>query len=167
LHFPSDDRRDWTAQQRVDEIVRWSKIVASPEGLSRIHREILADLGDRLLRDSPHTDAGRAQAELQRTELASLRTELERQRASFNTELEMERAARRTVESDLDAGRAPAEQRRTELASIRAELEKERAVRSTAESNLDEIRASTSWRMTRPLRAAVDRFRRLKSRPGA
>src|SRR5262245_35471389 len=49
LHFPSPDRRDWEPQRRAEELERWSAIIADPDGLVQIHRQILAELGERLL----------------------------------------------------------------------------------------------------------------------
>src|SRR6185437_2643404 len=52
LHFPSPDRCDWSPQQRAEEMRRWSEIVARPDYAVRIWRDLLPDLGDRLLRQS-------------------------------------------------------------------------------------------------------------------
>jgi Glycosyl transferase family 2 len=49
LHFPSPARREWEPQRRAAELKRWSEIIARPDGVLRVYREILAELGDRLL----------------------------------------------------------------------------------------------------------------------
>jgi hypothetical protein len=57
LHFPSPDRREWEPQRRAAELKRWTDIIAQPDGLLHIHRQILAELGERLLARSMK-DAG-------------------------------------------------------------------------------------------------------------
>jgi hypothetical protein len=52
LHFPAQDRRCWTAQQRAAELARWTDIIASPDGTTRICHEILIELNTRLLESS-------------------------------------------------------------------------------------------------------------------
>jgi GalNAc5-diNAcBac-PP-undecaprenol beta-1,3-glucosyltransferase len=52
LHFLTSERHGWTQQQRANELERWSAIIAAPDGMTRIIRGVLADLGDRLLEQS-------------------------------------------------------------------------------------------------------------------
>jgi GalNAc5-diNAcBac-PP-undecaprenol beta-1,3-glucosyltransferase len=52
LHFPSPDRRDWAPERRAAELARWTKIIAGGDGLARIYRDILAEMGERLLAQS-------------------------------------------------------------------------------------------------------------------
>jgi GalNAc5-diNAcBac-PP-undecaprenol beta-1,3-glucosyltransferase len=52
LHFSSSDRRDWTPEQRAEELRHWTEIIESPEYAARIWRDVMPDLGDRLLCDS-------------------------------------------------------------------------------------------------------------------
>jgi glycosyltransferase involved in cell wall biosynthesis len=52
LHFPSLDRRGWTPAGRAAELERWARIIAGSHGAARIYRDILADMGDRLLAQS-------------------------------------------------------------------------------------------------------------------
>jgi glycosyltransferase involved in cell wall biosynthesis len=54
LQFPAKDRRDWAPQQRADELARWTEIIASPDGTTRICHEILGELKGRLLHSSVH-----------------------------------------------------------------------------------------------------------------
>jgi glycosyltransferase involved in cell wall biosynthesis len=50
LHFPSPDRRDWIPPRRAAELARWTEIIGNSG--SRVYRDILADMGDRLLAQS-------------------------------------------------------------------------------------------------------------------
>jgi hypothetical protein len=49
LHFPAPDRRNWTEQQRVDELARWTDIIARPDGREHVCRAMLRTFGDLLL----------------------------------------------------------------------------------------------------------------------
>jgi hypothetical protein len=49
LHFSSADRRDWTPEQRAEELRHWTHIIESPDFAVRIWRDVMPDLGDRLL----------------------------------------------------------------------------------------------------------------------
>jgi Glycosyl transferase family 2 len=49
LHFASSDRTGWTPEQRAEELRRWTQIIESPDYAMRIWRDLLPDLGDRLL----------------------------------------------------------------------------------------------------------------------
>jgi hypothetical protein len=49
LHFPAPDRRNWTEQQRVDELARWTDIIARPGGREHVCRAMLRTFGDLLL----------------------------------------------------------------------------------------------------------------------
>jgi hypothetical protein len=52
LHFPSSDRHDWTPEQRAEELRHWTEIIESPDYAVRIWRDLMPDLGDRLLSQS-------------------------------------------------------------------------------------------------------------------
>jgi glycosyltransferase involved in cell wall biosynthesis len=49
LHFSSEDRRGWTPHERADELRRWTEIIEGPDWAARILRDVMPDLGDRLL----------------------------------------------------------------------------------------------------------------------
>jgi len=49
LHFPSSERHGWTLEQRAEELRHWTQIIESPDYAVRIWRDLLPDLGDRLL----------------------------------------------------------------------------------------------------------------------
>ncbi len=63
LHFPTPDRRDWTMQRRADELERWSRIIAGGDAAARLCRDILTDMGDRLLQQDLKTMRERATIE--------------------------------------------------------------------------------------------------------
>ena len=42
-------RRDWTPERRAEELRHWTQIIESPDYAVRIWRDVLPDLGDRLL----------------------------------------------------------------------------------------------------------------------
>jgi glycosyltransferase involved in cell wall biosynthesis len=52
LYFSSVDRRSWTAEQRADELRRWTEIIETQDWAARLLRDVLPDLGDRLLRQA-------------------------------------------------------------------------------------------------------------------
>ena len=52
LHFASSDRRDWTPARRADELRHWTEIIESSDYAAHIWRDVLPDLGDRLLLQS-------------------------------------------------------------------------------------------------------------------
>jgi hypothetical protein len=110
LHFSAPHRRDWSPQQRADELARWSQMVAEPDGVIQIYRAVLADLGRRLLQDS-----------IQRIDAL----------ASY----------------EADTG-----ERERELKSALDALERERQAHLSAAGERDALLASTSWRMTKPIR---------------
>jgi GalNAc5-diNAcBac-PP-undecaprenol beta-1,3-glucosyltransferase len=62
LHFPAQDRLDWTPSARADELRRWTTVLERPDGTARLWDDLLADLGERLLqralRDRATRDGG-------------------------------------------------------------------------------------------------------------
>lgn len=52
LHFPAADRRGWTDAQRIDELTRWSRIMAAPDGREQVYRAMLGTFAGILLERS-------------------------------------------------------------------------------------------------------------------
>ena len=135
LHFPAPDRKHWPPGRRAAELKEWSAIMASPDGMGRIARDLLPDLGDRLLRQSLD-DRG------VRDELAKACGELEAAHGRAIVELTAARDRQAALESRLAA---------------------ERSVRLAAERERDALLSSKARRLTAPLRAAIHALKRLKS----
>ena len=141
LHFPKAGRKGWTGRQRADELSRWTDLLARPDASQHVFREVLRSFGDTL----PRPGAANAP----------------------------------TIETDiLDAeSRAPMIERDILAAECRALMVERDALRRvrdalTAQRDAvlvkhDALLGSTSWRLTAPLRAALDMVRRLRSRQDA
>jgi GalNAc5-diNAcBac-PP-undecaprenol beta-1,3-glucosyltransferase len=179
LHFPAPDRRNWTDQQRVDELARWTEIIARPDGREHVYRAMLRTFGHVLLEQSlataqQHTAASaalereqtlRAKAQAERdaeqTQREAERTKAEAERNSEQTlraRAEAERDAEQTLRAKAQAER-DAEQ--TLRAKAQAERNTEQMLRAQAEAERDAIRESTFWRLTAPLRATINFFKGL------
>jgi hypothetical protein len=52
LHFPDAERRGWSDRRRTQELSRWTKALASPDGNAQIFRQVFRTLGDTLLQQS-------------------------------------------------------------------------------------------------------------------
>lgn len=85
LHFPAPDRRDWTDARRTAELQRWTEIISAADGVVRVQRELLAELGDRLLQQDLH-DAAQHAAAVQALQdaLAIVRADLNESRAEVD-----------------------------------------------------------------------------------
>ena len=217
LAFPSPDRHDWTPQQRAEELRHWTQIIESPEYAVRIWRDVLPDLGDRLLRQSLRGPLSEVMAEHEaalareraekdafivrmkdlEAEVAAVRSAAADRIRELDSVLSAEKVAAvariRELEIQVDAiaeaaaaqaielqTRADAERsaaadrirsatgRIPELEMIvtahEAALTRERTLRAEAESERNAMLSSTFWRMTAPMRRAVNWLRRL--RPG-
>jgi hypothetical protein len=196
LHFPAPDRRKWTDQQRVDELARWTEIIARPDSREHVYRAMLRTFGDILLGQSSATvqqhaalsaalereetlraraqvepDAAqtvRAKAQAERSAERTLRAKAEAERNTEQTlraKAEAERNAERAqAEAERNAERAQAEaERKAEQAlRIKAEAERnaEQVLRAHAQAERDAIRQSNFWRLTAPLRATFNLFKR-------
>jgi hypothetical protein len=151
LHFPAPDRRDWTEQQRVDELARWTDIIARPDGRQHVYRAMLRTFGDLLL------EHGLTVTQQQAAAAAAAATALEREQA-LRAKVEGERDAEQTLRAKAEAER-DAEQR----VRIYAQAERDawQMLRAQAEAERDAMRESTFWRLTAPLRATINLFKGL------
>lgn len=141
LHFPKAARKGWTGRQRADELSRWMDLLARPDASQHVFREVLRSFGDTLLRP------GAVNAPMIEPDI-----------------LDAESRAP-TIERDILAAECRALMvERDALRRVRDALA---AQRDAALVKHDALLGSTSWRLTAPLRAALDTVRRLKSRQDA
>jgi len=165
LHFPAPDRRNWTEQQRVEELVRWTEMIARPDGMEHIYRAMLRTFGDILL------EHGLMVTQEQAAAAAALECE-QTLRAKAEGERDAEQALRTRAEAEWNAERAKAEALRTKAEAERdaermvrtyaqAERDAWQVLRAQAEAERDAMHASTFWRLTAPLRATINLFKRL------
>jgi len=189
LHFPAPDRRNWTDQQRVDELARWTEIIGRPDGREHVYRAMLRTFGDILLGQSSATvqqhaalsaalereETLRARAEIERDTAQTLRAKAQAERGAEQTlrakaeaELKAEQTLRANAEAERNAEhtlRANAEAERNAEHTLRARAQAERnaeqVLRAHAQAERDAIRQSTFWRLTAPLRATINLFKRL------
>jgi Glycosyl transferase family 2 len=210
LHFPAPDRRDWTDQQRVDELARWTEIIARPDGREHVYRAMLPTFADILLkhglamtqqhaalaaalereetlcaraqieRDTAQTMRATAQADRDAEQMLRAKAEAERDaEQTLRAKAEVERNVEQTLRAKAEAERnleqtlrAKAEAERNLEQTLRAKAEAARdadqtlrqraqAERAQAEAERDAIRRSTFWRLTAPMRATINLFRKL------
>jgi glycosyltransferase involved in cell wall biosynthesis len=188
LHFPAPDRRDWTPERRTEELRHWTKIIESPDYAVRIWRDILPALGSRLLsravNDQERKEFMARVAEVE-AEVAAVKVAAARQIADFQRVFDATREAAderirqlenqfdaltqaaaaqvRVLQTRFDAERSAATDRIRELErTLRAERVAAVA-RIQAESERNAMLSSTSWRITAPLRRAVNWLRRFTS----
>jgi hypothetical protein len=110
-----------------------------------------------------HGDRGAARRTVRRisSRLAEQTAELARLRAECEWRaVAMEQHERESLDH-AERSRELAERTRQDEQRHRAEISAQRAEISELESSLRDIRASTAWRMTGPVRATLDRIRRL------
>jgi flagellar biosynthesis GTPase FlhF len=141
LHFPAPDRRNWTDQQRVDELARWTEIIARPDGREHVYRAMLRTFGHILLEQSlatvqQHTAASAA---LEREQTLRAKAQAERdaeqtQREAERTKAEAERNSEQTLRARAETERA-AEQ--TQRAKAEAERDAEQTLRAKAQAERD------------------------------
>jgi GalNAc5-diNAcBac-PP-undecaprenol beta-1,3-glucosyltransferase len=187
LHFPAPDRRNWSDQQRVDELARWTDIIGRPDGRERVYRAILRTSGDILLEHGlaltqqhaalsaalEREETLRARAQVERDAAQVMRTKAQADRDAEHTlraRAEAEQAAEQTLRAKAEAERDAAQALRkktqaerdaeqTLRAKAEAERDVEQALRVQAEAERDAIRRSTFWRLTTPLRATINSFK--------
>jgi hypothetical protein len=210
LAFPSPDRHDWTPQQRAEELRHWTQIIESPDYAVRIWRDVLPDLGDRLLRQSLRGPLSEVMAEHEaalareraekdafivrmkdlEAEVAAVRSAAADRIRELESVLSAEKVAAvahiRDLEAEVAAVRSAAADRIRELDSVLS-AEKVAAVarireleiqvdaiaeaaaaqaielQTRADAERNAMLSSTSWRMTAPMRRAVNWLRRSRS----
>ena len=162
LHFGSSDRQGWTPGQRAEELRRWTQIVEAPDYAERIWRDLLPDLGDRLLSQVPHGALGeilaahdketlRVKAEEKafidrirelEAELAAMRAAAAAQVAKLQGEFDATRDASTTrikeLEGELAATRSAAA---AQIADVRAEFD---ATRDASIARIKELEAEVA-----------------------
>ena len=110
LHFSALDRdRDgWTPQQRVDELQQWTEIIEQPDYAARIWRDLLPDLGDRLLAQALEGPLGEVTAahEAVVTRMQSEQEALSARIAALEAELAAVRAGAGAQIADLNSAAA-------------------------------------------------------------
>jgi GalNAc5-diNAcBac-PP-undecaprenol beta-1,3-glucosyltransferase len=182
LHFPAPDRRSWTEQQRVDELARWTEIIARPNGREHVYRAMLRTFGDILLEHgltatqqhaAATAAAAAAAAALEREQTLRANAEAERDaeqtlRAKAEAEWNAEQTLRAKAEAERDAeqtlrAKVEAERDAEQIVRTKAQAERdtEQVLRAQAEAERDAMRESTFWRLTTPLRATINLFKGL------
>jgi GalNAc5-diNAcBac-PP-undecaprenol beta-1,3-glucosyltransferase len=132
LHFPAPDRRNWTPEQRTEELRRWMKVIESPDYAVRIWRDLMPDLGDRLLSQSLKERGPRLEAAEERVRQLEAQLDGEREAAvtrirELENQVDGEREAAvtriRELENQVEAVAEAASAQVTEL-QTRADAEK-------------------------------------------
>lgn len=113
LHFPAPDRRDWSAERRAAELQHWQTIIAGPDGAARIWRDVIPDMGDRVLRSM--LDERRKWQDMLAQERRQ-RARVEQQVVLQEQRLELEARWR----EEAQRGRAVAERELAQLVSSRS-----------------------------------------------
>ncbi len=176
LHFPSSDRQSWTPEQRAEELRHWTEIIESQDYAVRIWRDLMPDLGDRLLSQSLKERGPRLEAAEERVRQLETQLDAEREAAvarirELETQLDAEREAAvariRELENQVDAITQAASVQVIELqtragAERSAAIDRIRQLEMIIESERNAVLSSTSWRITIPLRWLVERLRRFK-----
>src|SRR3984893_2507277 len=140
LHFPAPDRRNWTPEQRTEELRRWMKVIESSDYAVRIWRDLLPDLGDRLLSQSLKERGPR---------LAAAEERVGQLEAQLNGEQEAAVTRIRELENQVDAITEAASAQVTEL-QTRADAEKVALVARIREleNQVDAITEAASVQVT-------------------
>jgi hypothetical protein len=159
LHFAASDRKDWTPEQRAEELRSWTQIIESPDYAVRIWRDVMPDLGDRLLSQALQGPLLEIKAV---HEAAVLRAKAEEVAFIARiSELESEVAATKVAaavqiadfQSVFDATRDASDER---IRQLQNQID-------AMQNQIDAMLSSMSWRITDPLRRTVNWLRRLRS----
>jgi hypothetical protein len=159
LHFAASDRKGWTAEQRAEELRSWTQIIESPDYAVRIWRDVMPDLGDRLLSQALQGPLLEIKAV---HEAAVLRAKAEEVAFIARiSELESEVAATKVAaavqiadfQSVFDATRDASDER---IRQLQNQID-------AMQNQIDAMLSSMSWRITDPLRRTVNWLRRLRS----
>jgi Glycosyl transferase family 2 len=177
LHFSSADRDGWTPQQRADELLQWTEIIQQPDYAARIWRDLLPELGDRLLAQTQQTPLREVTAahEAELTRMRSEQAALKARIAALEAELAAVRVGAAAHIGDLNAAAAATREAVAErvrqledqiqavtrgastevakaaakVAEAQAALIEERAVRVQAEIERDVALSRTTERLRR------------------
>src|SRR5262245_36600344 len=182
LHFAAPDRKDWTPERRAAELKQWTDIIEAPDYAARIWRDLLPELGDRLLQQSlqdraqrqAYDDAARARDEALRSDLDTTRQAL----AAARQALDAAQAREQTLQADLEMARSAHDVVLARELIVRTEMEAARVAHEAALRDADFVLAreqwsrflvehehhallsSTSWRLSAPLRWVLHRLLR-------
>jgi hypothetical protein len=180
LHFPSSDRQEWTPERRAEELRHWSETIESSDYAVRIWRDVMPDLGDRLLCQSLKERGPRLEAAEERVRQLEGQLDGEREAAIARIrELENQvdaitaGASAQVIElqTRADAERSAAADRIRELESV-LKAEKAAAIARIREleNQVDAITAGASAQVMElqtmagaERSAATDRIRELES----
>ena len=186
LHFASSDRQNWTPEQRAEELRHWTEIIESPAYAVRIWRDVMPDLGDRLLCQAlqgplfeitaaREADLIRAKSEERafiarigelETEVAAVKVGAAAQIADFQAVFDATREAAderiRQLVSQIEAITEAASAQAMEL-QTKADTERSAATDKIRELERVLTEERTLSRITTSLRRAAHLLRRLRS----
>lgn len=152
LQLPTsgDGREAWTDEERVAELARWHEVVTARDGQERIdalhHRGLVADLA------ATRPDLVRQAARI--TALDTYVHELHLLRAADGETIEALRLQGEALRRQCDELAEQVHLHQAVREQHRALIVQARRRRRALEERLGAMEASTSWRLTAPLRAA-------------
>jgi len=161
LHFGAPDRDHWSPGQRADELRRWTEIVERPDYAERIWRDLLPELGDRLLQQALDDRCGRGERTTTLNRLEATRAAEREAAVARIRELEA------GVETDRDAFAAQTAEFRSQFAAEReAAVARIRELEAGVEADRDAFAAQTAEfrsQFAAEREAAVVRIRELEA----